>query len=105
MACSSLAIIESAREVNSIYCVEGATTENARCCIVEVFTRGLRVFHQTRNQALDGQPGSIQGDRVPIRKLGRCREDSATRTQQQLLCKRCDVEWEANVMCHAYNPI
>src|SRR6218665_4104868 len=102
MACSSLAIIESAREVNSIYCVEGATTDNARCCIVEVFTRRLRVFHQTRNQAIDGQPGSIEGDRVPVSKLGRCREDSATRTKQ--LCNRCTAEWEADIMCQAYNP-
>src|SRR6218665_2504925 len=58
----------------------------------------LRVFHQKRNEALDGQPGSIQGDTVPASKLGQCREDSAISAQQ--LCKRCTVEWEASVMCH-----
>src|SRR6218665_1133719 len=60
----------------------------------------LRVSHQKRNGALDDQPGSIQGDRVPASKLGQCREDSATPAQQ--LCKRCAVEWKASVMCHAY---
>jgi len=35
----------------------------------------LRVCHQNGNEAYDGQPGSIQGDRIPGSKLGQCRED------------------------------
>ena len=34
----------------------------------------LRVCHQKRNEVLDGQPGSIQGDKVPASKLGNMEE-------------------------------
>src|SRR6218665_1405530 len=41
----------------------------------------LRVCHQKRNEALDAQPGSTQGDRVPASKMGQSREDSAIPAQ------------------------
>jgi len=60
------------------------------------------VFNQLKNDVHDGQSGSMQGDRVSARKLGKCLGDSATPAQQ--LYKRCAAEWEANAMCHEYSP-
>src|SRR6218665_3198534 len=41
--------------------IEGATTENARCCRVEVFTHGTKslIANRRGNEAYDCQPGSI----------------------------------------------
>ena len=52
---------------------------HSAACMVEVFTRvELGACYQRRNEALDGQPESIQGYRVPASKLDQCQGDSAT---------------------------
>ena len=69
--CSSLATIKSVMDCE--FQIEGATTENARRCIVEVFTRGTKSLPTEGERSVyDCQPRSIQGDRIPASKLGHC---------------------------------
>ena len=57
--------------------MEGATTENALCCMIKGLTLGLKSLPPKEEQSARLPTRVIESNRVPASTLEQCQEDSA----------------------------